>query len=123
MSDRKQTVTIDAEWLINRLNALDRTIADLRKAAAEGVHRTASPSGINIHALGWKNKYSDPAHDDNAWAWAFSRDREGQVLDAARQLLQEIERYGKVEVDGYEITLGGKDKTLLNRKKLPQRSR
>ncbi|GAH84336.1 unnamed protein product, partial [marine sediment metagenome] len=116
-----RTVTVDAEWLITRLDAVDRAMADIRKAAAEGVHRTASPSGININLLDWKNKYNDPARDDDAWAWAFSRNYEGGLLPAAEQLVQEIERYGKVEIDGYELTLGGKDKTLLNRKKLKGR--
>jgi len=123
LSRQGRTVTIDADWLINRLDALDRAVADIRKVAAEGVHRAASPAGINIHALEWKTKDSQPARDDDAWAWAFSRNQEGYVLDAAKQLVQELERYGKVQVDGYEITFSGRDNQLLSRKKLPQRRR
>lgn len=121
MSGQGRTVTIDAEWLLNRIESIERGIADIRKAAAEGVHRAASPSGINIHALEWKTKGSQPARDDDAWAWAFAYNYEGGLLPAAEQLIQEIERYGKVEVSGFEITLSGRDKKLLSRKKLKGR--
>lgn len=124
MSIPRQTVTIDAEWLLARLEALEATIAQIRTEAAQGVfaregaRRTTSATGINIRLLDWKLKGSEPATEQSSWAWAFAYDQEGFILDAARQLVQEIERYGKVEVNGYEITLGGRDKRLLNRKKL-----
>ncbi len=121
MSDRKQTVTIDTEYLLNRLETLERIINDIRAVARAGVGRPASPTGINIHALEWKTKGSQPARDDDAWAWAFAYDQDGVLMDAARQLVDELERYGKVEVDGYEITLSGRDKNLLSRKKLKGR--
>jgi len=126
LSDRGRTVTVDAEWLLNRLDALDRAIADIRKKAAEGAFqpaRPASPAGINLNLLEWKTKGSQPARDDDPWAWAFAYDQEGFLLDAARQLVQEIERYEKVEVGGYEITLSGRDKNLLSRKKIGSRRR
>jgi len=118
LSSPKETVTLDAEFLLNRLEAVDRALADIKQAALQGYGRPASPAGININAIIWRNKYSDEVGPEASWAWAFSRDREGHIADEARQLVQEIERYEKVEVDGYEITLGGKDMTLLNRKKM-----
>lgn len=130
MSKPRTTVTIDAEFLANRLEAVDRALADIRKAASEGVFgktspraQPASPAGINLHLLEWKTKGSQPARDDDAWAWAFSCDEDGILLDAARQLVQEIERYEKVEIDGYELTLSGRDKNLLSRKKIGSRRR
>lgn len=118
-----RTVTVDAEWLLARLEALEATIAQIRQEAAQGVHRTASPSGINLHLLEWKTKDSQPASEDAPWAWAFAYDQDGVLMDAARQLMQEIERYGKVEVSGYELTLSGRDKNLLSRKKIGSRRR
>jgi len=123
VSTKRPTVEVDGEFLLNRLESIERSCTDIRKAIAQGVFQPASPAGININAIDWKTKSSEPAREDDPWAWAFSREQEGHVLDAARQILQEIERYGKVEVSGYEITIGGRDKNLLNRKKLGSQGR
>ena len=77
----------------------------------------ASPAGINIRAIEWKTKDGGPASEDEAWAWAHGYGRDGFLLDETRQLVDEIKRTGKVEVEGYEITLSGRDKKLLSRTK------
>lgn len=122
MSDR-QRVTVDGEWLLNRLEAVERAINDIRGAIAKNVGQPSSPAGINLNLIDWKKKGSEPARPEDPWAWAFAYDQDGPLRDETRQLVQEIERYGKVEVSGYEITLGGRDKRLLNRKKLGSQER
>lgn len=118
MSAKRPTVEVDGEFFLNRVEAIERCCADLRKAVAQGVFQPASPAGINIHAIKWRTKGNQPARDDDPWSWAFSKSPEGRPLDESRQLVEEIERYGKVEVNGYVITLGGRDKDLLNRSKI-----
>jgi len=113
-----QTVTVDAEWLLGRLEAIDHILVDIRRQAAGGLGRPGSPAGLNIHAITWKKKGSEPAYETDSWAWAFAYQEDGFLKDETRQLVEEINRYGKVEVDGYVITLSGRDKTLLSRKKL-----
>ena len=123
MDKSKGTVTIDAEWLLNRIESAERAIADIRNVAAQGVKGRPTLSGININLLEWKIRGSKPAREDDDLAWAFSCDPDGYILDEARQLVEEIERLGKVEVAGYEISLGGRDNKLLNRKKLKRQER
>lgn len=120
MSTKKPTVEIDGEFFLNRVEAIERCCADLRKAVAQGIFQPASPAGINIRAINWRTKENQPAPEDDAWAWAHAYHLNGPLKDETRQLVQEIERYGKVETAGYEITLSGRDKKLLNRKKLGQ---
>jgi len=137
MSKPGEMVTINAEWLIARLEALEATIQQIRYEASQGVLKQPSPftrvkprppsataaHGININLIDWKrsNKAGGgSAGPGDGWAWAFAYSQDGKLLDEAVQLVQEIERYEKVEVDGFEITLGGRDKNLLNRKKIKQ---
>lgn len=118
MSAKRPTVEVDGEFMLNRLEAIERSCSDIRKAIAQGVFQPASPAGINTRAIDWRTKGNEAARDDDPWSWAFGYTETGQLRDETRQLIAEIERYGKVEVNGYEITLGGRDKRLLNRKKL-----
>jgi len=136
----EDTVSIEAEWLLKRLEGIENLLADIRTRAAEGVfnqpahqeeggspfvrkirqtdRRTNNPTEINIHVIEWMKKGMQPASADDSWAWAFTTDQEGLLRSETRLLVQEIERYKVVEIDGYEITLGGRDKNLLNRKKI-----
>ena len=100
MSDKKKTVEVNGEFLLNRVEAIERCCADLRKAVAQGIFQPASPAGINIHALEWMNKDRSLASESASWAWAFAYEPDGTLLDAAHQLVEEIERYEKVEVSG-----------------------
>ena len=123
MANKRPTVEVDGEFFLNRVEAIERCCADLRKAVAQGVFQPTSPAGINVRAIDWRTKENQPAGEEDPWAWAFAYHRGGPVLDETRQILQEIERTGKVEVSGYEITIGGRDKKLLNRKKLDSQGR
>jgi len=132
MSKPGEMVTINAEWLIARLEALEATIQQIRVEASQGVLKQPSPftrveprppsatsaHGINLNLIEWKIKGSAPATEHSPWAWAFVNDVEGNIRDETRQLVQEIERYGKVTVDGFEITRSGRDGNLLSRKKI-----
>lgn len=111
-------VTIDAELLLNHLEAIERAVNDIRSMAAQGIDQPASPAGININVIDWRDRNSDIVGPDAKWAWAFTYNENGILQDETRQLVEEIGRYGKVEVSGYEITLSGRDGKLLNRKKL-----
>ena len=123
MSAKRPTVEVDGEFLLNRLESIERSCSDIRKAVAQGVFQPASPAGINLHAINWRTKDNHTADEDEPWAWAHAYHREGGLRDEARQLVQEIERYDKVEVKGYMITLGGRDKKLLNRTKIGSQGR
>jgi len=41
----------------------------------------------------------------------------GEPVPEAKALVQFIEQYGQLEAEGYTVTLGGRDKSLLNLKK------
>ena len=135
-----KTVSINSEWLLNRIQALERVIADIRAEAAKGVYKpasnreekdspfvrvagqpespAASPAGINIHDIDWRDKNSDEVGPEVSWAWAFAFNQNGTYKPESKALVQEIERYEKVEIDGYELTISGNDKNFLNRKKI-----
>ncbi len=85
--------------------------------------------GIPVHltteaifsGMEWKTKYNDntvEARPDNAWAWAFRADRDGNQNPTQIALQAAIEKAGKkgAEIEGFIYTLGGRDGTLINRK-------
>ena len=81
---------------------------------------------LDISGIEWKKSNRDgggPAGPNDGWAWAFAFTKDGEILRETVQLLQALEQYGTVRVGQYEITLSGRDKNLLNRKKLATRGR
>lgn len=82
-----------------------------------GIAAIPEEAYIDISKIKWQNKDKQPAKPDDSWAWAFAFDRDGKVLNETRELLGELEKNdGKVVVGEYEVTLGGRDGNLLNRK-------
>jgi hypothetical protein len=123
MDEEKGAVVIDAEWLLNCIEAIEKAINDIRARAAEGVFVKPTHTNINLQLIDWRTKGGEPAGEHEPWAWAFAYGQDGALKDETRQLVKDIQRSGKVQVDGYEITLGGRDKNLLNRRRLNHRSR
>lgn len=83
--------------------------------------KSAMKLDITISGIEWKrsNKQGGGAAGPNdGWAWAFALTKDGGIRRESAQLLAALEQYGKVLVDGFEITLSGRNKRLLNRKKL-----
>ncbi len=81
----------------------------------------AMPLDIDISGVDWRrsNKAGGGvAGPGDGWAWAFALTKDGGIRRESAQLLAGLEQYGKVLVVGFEITLSGRDKRLLNRKKL-----
>ena len=140
MTGAKSTVTLDGEWLLARIQQIEYILDEIRARAADGAFvkpeadssfitdnrgraqsRGARPRrapSINVMDIPWLKKGSEPASPYDPWAWAFAYDFDGDVFPETEELLEAIKRDGKVQVDGYEISLGGRDKNLLNRKKL-----
>ena len=140
MSGAKSTVTLDGEWLLARIQQLEYILDEIRAKAADGafvkpaegspfvtdnrsrtqysVAKSKQAPSINVMDIPWLKKGSEPASPYDPWAWAFAYDFDGNVFPETEELLEAIKRDGKVRVDGYEISLGGRDKNLLNRKKL-----
>lgn len=136
----KPNVTMDGEWLLAQIQQLEYILDEIRSVAAGGAFvkpeednsfitdnrgrvfgRGAPPRqapSVNVLDIPWLKKGSEPASPGDPWAWAFAFDMDGQVLPETEELLEALERDGKVQIDGYEISLGGHDKNLLNRKKL-----
>lgn len=122
-SVKRPTVEVDGEFLLNRLESIERSCADIRKAVAQGVFQPASPAGININVIDWRTKENEPAREGDPWSWAHAYHLNGPIKDEARQLVEEIERTGKVVIGEYELTLSGRDKMLLSRTKIGTRRR
>jgi len=70
----------------------------------------------NIWDVDWRLKGGDPAPRDTSWAWAFAYN-DGDYIPELKPLVQYLEQYGALEAQGYTVTLGGHNKSLLNRKK------
>jgi hypothetical protein len=56
------------------------------------------------------------AKAEDGFAWTFGYDTNENPNPEAKELLEEIQKYGKVEALGYEFTLGGRDNRLINRR-------
>lgn len=71
---------------------------------------------LDIDGVEWLTKDKQPAGPNTPWAWAFSTTKDGGLRRETLQLVQALEQYGKVRIGKYEISLGGRDGNLLNRK-------
>ena len=113
------SITIDADIYLRLLDRLKALEDDLRKLGHGGF---TSSGKVQIP------DHNGSAKPDEAKAMALDIDisgiewrlsnRDGGILREALQLIQAIEQYGRVRIGQYEITLGGRNKRLLNRKKL-----
>lgn len=139
MSSKGGRVTLDADEFLNILDELANLEKRLRNLGREGYKidnittRPSSPASqekkdeseamqlsIDISGIDWRrsNKAGGGAADlGDGWAWAFAFTKDGGIRREAAQLVAALEQYGKVLVDGFEITLAGRDGNLLNRKK------
>jgi len=109
---------LDGESLLKQIEIIEAHLNEIRRMSAMGSAPAPSVQGIDLTKIEWKGKGSVPASTGDPWAWAFAYDQDGVYKPESKALVQRIEQYGKVEMDGYEMTLSGRDKRLLNRKKL-----
>lgn len=89
-----------------------------RQRKAEKASTSAMPVSVKVSGINWLTKDKKPASPDAAWSWAYGYDREGFIRPETEALIQEIEKYGKVTVGGFEFSLSGRDMNLLSRKKV-----
>ena len=107
----------DGESLLKCIEAIEEQLNEIRRMSAMGSAPAPSVQGIDLTRIDWMGKGSVPASTGDPWAWAFAYEQDGSDKDESKALVQRIEQYGKVEMDGYEMTLSGRDNRLLNRKK------
>ena len=119
----KPMVTMDGEWLLAQVQQIEYILDGIRSVAADGVFTTPEAAGIDLTQIEWKLRGSEPASAGDPWAWAFAYNQDGETLLVTDALVKTIEQHGKALIDGYEITLGGRDENLLNRKKLKLQGR
>lgn len=117
------TVTMDGEELLARIQQIEYILDEIRSAAADGVFVAPDTTGIDITQIEWLKKGSEPASPGDPWAWAFGYNEDGNYLPESETLVRAIEQSGKVEIDGYEMILSGRDNNLLNRKKIRPKGR
>ncbi len=140
MSEAKATVTLDGEWLLARIQQIEYILDEIRVKAADeafakgprqdrdtprprtkdGTPISPSPRAgtINTSGIEWKLKGSEPADFNAPWAWAFAYDEDGYIRPETEAIVNELMHVEKVQVGDYEITLSGRDKNLLSRKKI-----
>jgi len=81
-------------------------------------HLTESEEPVyDVWAVDWKMKGGEPAPRDASWAWAFAYTQDGDYVHELKPLVQCLEQYGSLEAHGYTVTLGGRDRSLLQLKK------
>lgn len=127
------TVTFDADEYLELLDELTDLEKRLRVLGSKGFNgtkanpRPASPSRettaekameiqLDISGIDWQTKDKQPAGPNTPWCWAHAHMQDGGIRRETAQLVAAVEQYGTVKVGKYEITLGGRDGTLLNRR-------
>jgi len=89
--------------------------------STEKEEQEAMELDIDISGIDWKlskKAGGGPAGPQDGWAWAFGYTKDGGIRRETMQLIQALEQYGTVRVGNYKISLGGRDGTLLNRRKV-----
>jgi len=111
-------IRLDGEWLLARIQNIEFELNEIRRRAAMGSAPSPSVQGIDLTQIYWLDRDSEVVGLGAEWSWAFGYDQSGGYKKESETLVKAIEQSGKVEIDGYEMTLSGRDKRLLNRKKL-----
>lgn len=128
------TVTFDADEyleLLDELTDLEKRLRNLGKdgynfkgsttkppspARREKAESEAMEIQLDISGIDWQTKDKQPAGPNTPWCWAHAHMQDGGIRRETVQLVAAVEQYGTVRVGKYEITLGGRDGTLLNRR-------
>lgn len=110
-------IRLDGEKLLKHIETIEREINEIRREAAMGSAPSPSVQGVDLTQIDWRDKYNEKASAGDPWAWAFGYDQDGDYKPESKALVQCIEQYGKATMNGFEMTLSGRDGKLLNRKK------
>ena len=110
-------IRLDGEKLLKHIETIEGELNEIRRDAA--MYRAPAPrvQGIDLTQIEWKGKGSMLVGAGAEWAWAFGYDQNGEYWPESEALVRALEQSGKVEMDGYVMTLSGRDKRLINRKK------
>lgn len=111
-------IRLDSEKLLRCIKRIESELDVIRREAALGTAAAPSVQGIDLTKIDWKGKLGADASLGDEWSWTFAYEQSGGYKDESETLVKAIEAAGKVVVDGYVMTLSGRDKRLLNRKKL-----
>jgi len=111
-------VRLDGEKLLRCIEAIEAQLNEIRRMGAMGAAPASRVQGMDLTKIIWWDKDMNEVGPGAKWSWAFGYDQDGSYKDESKALVQAIEQTGKVEIDGFEMTLSGRDKRLLNRKKL-----
>ena len=111
-------IRLDGERLLKHIKEIETALNEIRRMSAMGAAPLSSPQGIDLTQIDWRDRNSDEVDASEPWSWAFGYNQDGTYKDESETLVKAIERDGEVVMDGFEMTLGGRDKRLLNRKKL-----
>ena len=111
-------IRLDSEELLREIEAIELLLNKIRRMTGRGAAASPSVQGIDLTRIEWKRKGSKPASAGDPWAWTFGYAQDGGYLPESETLVKALEQSGKVEMDGYVMTLSGRDKRLLSRKKL-----
>jgi len=112
-------IRLDGEKLLKHIEGIEYLLNVIRRMAAMEADYTPRVQGVDLTQIEWRTRDNQAASLGDKWSWAFGYDQNGDHKPESRELVQRIEQYGRVEMDGFEMTLSGRDKRLLNRKKLP----
>lgn len=110
-------IRLDGEKLLRCIQRIETELNIIRRDAALGTAAAPSVQGVDLTKIEWKGKGSEPASASDSWAWAFAYEQNGTYKPESKALVQAIEQTGKVEMNGYVMTLNGRDDNLLSRKK------
>jgi len=116
-------IRLDGEKLLKHIETIEGELNQIRREAAMGSAPSPSVQGIDLTQIEWKGKNSVPASAGDNWAWDFAYEEDGEYKPESRTLVQAIEQYGEVVMDGYKMTLSGRDKSLISRKKAKSKGR
>jgi len=130
------TVVVDADELLKWLDKVRGAVEGLSFFLSTGMTtRPPSPErqrelekdskgqpamvvDLDISGIEWQTRYKQPAGPDAPWCWAFGYNNDGTVRRETNQLVQGVLQYGVVKIGQYEVSLGGRDGNLLNRRRI-----
>lgn len=106
-TDTETTITTD-----NPTTHLHTILTHLGATHKDNTYTIPHPTP-HIWTIQWKTRDKQPIPENPDWAWAYIYNPDNTIIPEHRELVEYLQQHGKLVKQGYTLSLGGRDKRLL----------
>lgn len=110
--------------LIDYKRGFERKMDERRAGREKPRERPSEPErgepmsvSVDLSKITWMQRDRKVVSASAQWGWAFGFDRDGAVLPETKEVVELLERYGEIEVDGHIVKFSGDKGNLISKSK------